>query len=85
MFCEEDVVMRMTSSRTVWQFKLLEILSGRSSCDSVTGEYMGHEGRPYCERCYHEKYGVKCAYCLRFISGKVPLSLVILRSLPQSK
>ena len=35
------------------------------------GEYMGHEGRPYCERDYHEKYGVKCAYCQRFISGKV--------------
>ena len=32
---------------------------------------MGHEGRPYCERDYHEKYGVKCAYCQRFISGKV--------------
>ena len=36
-----------------------------------SGEYMGHEGRPYCERDYHEKYGVKCAYCQRFISGKV--------------
>jgi actin-binding LIM protein len=35
------------------------------------GEYMGHEGRPYCEKDYHEKYGVKCAYCNRFISGKV--------------
>lgn len=32
---------------------------------------MGHEGRPYCERCYHEQFGVRCTYCLRFISGKV--------------
>ena len=32
---------------------------------------MGHEGLPYCERCYHEKYGVRCTYCHRFISGKV--------------
>ena len=35
------------------------------------GEYMGHEGKPYCEKCYHERYGVKCAYCQRFIAGKV--------------
>ena len=35
------------------------------------GEYMGHEGKPYCEKDYHERYGVKCAYCQRFIAGKV--------------
>ena len=31
------------------------------------GEYMGHEGRPYCERCYHEKFGVRCTYCHRSV------------------
>merc|ERR1711884_87458 len=25
----------------------------------------------YCEGCYHEKFGVRCTYCHRFISGKV--------------
>jgi len=26
---------------------------------------------PYCEKCYQKGFGVKCAYCSRFISGKV--------------
>ena len=49
----------------IWCFKC-------TTCSVLLhGEYMGHEGRPYCEKDYHEKYGVKCAYCNRFISGKV--------------
>ena len=49
----------------IWCFKC-------SACDVLLhGEYMGHEGKPYCEKDYHDKYGVKCAYCQRFISGKV--------------
>ncbi|XP_014251095.1 actin-binding LIM protein 3-like isoform X3 [Cimex lectularius] len=35
------------------------------------GEYMGKDGEPYCEKDYHKNFGVKCAYCSRFISGKV--------------
>ena len=35
------------------------------------GEYMGKDGRPYCERDYQREFGVKCTYCRRFISGKV--------------
>lgn len=49
----------------IWCFKC-------TTCNVLLhGEYMGHEGRPYCEKDYHERYGVKCAYCQRFISGKV--------------
>lgn len=49
----------------IWCFKC-------TACQVLLhGEYMGHEGRPYCERCYHEKFGVRCTYCHRFISGKV--------------
>lgn len=49
----------------IWCFKC-------TACNVLLhGEYMGHEGKPYCEKDYHEKYGVKCAYCQRFISGKV--------------
>ena len=49
----------------IWCFKC-------TTCNVLLhGEYMGHEGRPYCEKDYHERYGVKCAYCHRFISGKV--------------
>jgi len=49
----------------IWCFKC-------TACSVLLhGEYMGHEGNPYCEKDYHEKYGVKCAYCQRFISGKV--------------
>ncbi|XP_045506643.1 actin-binding LIM protein 2 isoform X3 [Colias croceus] len=41
-------------------------------CGAVLqGEYMGRNGVPYCERDYQRLYGVRCAYCQRFISGKV--------------
>lgn len=29
------------------------------------------DGVPYCEKDYQKQFGVKCAYCSRFISGKV--------------
>lgn len=32
---------------------------------------MGKDGVPYCEKDYQKAFGVKCAYCNRFISGKV--------------
>ncbi|XP_017768153.1 PREDICTED: actin-binding LIM protein 3-like isoform X3 [Nicrophorus vespilloides] len=49
----------------VWCFKC-------GTCDVVLhGEYMGRDGKPYCEKDYHTQFGVKCAYCNRFISGKV--------------
>ncbi|XP_071542750.1 actin-binding LIM protein 2-like [Panulirus ornatus] len=35
------------------------------------GEYMGKDGLPYYEKDYQAQFGVKCAYCNRFISGKV--------------
>lgn len=42
------------------------------NCTAVlNGEYMGKDGVPYCEKCYQKSFGVKCAYCNRFISGKV--------------
>ncbi|XP_049880575.1 actin-binding LIM protein 3 isoform X3 [Pectinophora gossypiella] len=37
----------------------------------LQGEYMGRGGVPYCERDYQRLYGVRCAYCQRYISGKV--------------
>lgn len=32
---------------------------------------MGKDGSPYCEKDYQKSFGVKCAYCDRYISGKV--------------
>lgn len=32
---------------------------------------MARDGLPYCEKHYQSAYGVRCAYCQRFISGKV--------------
>ncbi|KAF4533454.1 hypothetical protein B566_EDAN001180 [Ephemera danica] len=49
----------------VWCFKC-------QACDTVLhGEYMGKDGIPYCEKDYQKQFGVKCAYCSRYISGKV--------------
>ncbi|XP_065215240.1 actin-binding LIM protein 3-like isoform X3 [Planococcus citri] len=49
----------------VWCFKC-------HTCNAVLhGEYMGKDGVPYCEKDYQKLFGVKCAYCTRFISGKV--------------
>ncbi|XP_023317094.1 actin-binding LIM protein 2 isoform X1 [Trichogramma pretiosum] len=49
----------------VWCFKC-------HTCDAVLhGEYMGKDGVPYCEKDYQKQFGVKCAYCQRYISGKV--------------
>lgn len=49
----------------VWCFKC-------SECSAVLqGEYMSHEGKPYCLRDYNAKYGVRCYECDKFIAGKV--------------
>ncbi|XP_063369187.1 actin-binding LIM protein 3 [Cydia amplana] len=37
----------------------------------LQGEYMGRGGAPYCERDYQRLFGVRCAYCNRYIAGKV--------------
>ncbi|CAG9134510.1 unnamed protein product [Plutella xylostella] len=42
------------------------------ACGQVLqGEYMGRGGTPYCERDYQRLFGVRCAHCDRYISGKV--------------
>ncbi|KAI8423368.1 hypothetical protein MSG28_014369 [Choristoneura fumiferana] len=42
------------------------------ACGAVLqGEYMGRGGAPYCERDYQRLFGVRCAYCQRYIAGKV--------------
>lgn len=44
------------------------------ACGTVLqGEYMGRGGAPYCERDYQRLFGVRCAYCRRYIAGKVRL------------
>nr|CAD7458682.1 unnamed protein product [Timema tahoe] len=49
----------------IWCFKC-------HTCGVVLhGEYMGKDGIPYCEKDYQKQFGVKCAYCNRYISGKV--------------
>ncbi|XP_053619615.1 actin-binding LIM protein 3 isoform X4 [Plodia interpunctella] len=45
-------------------------LCGECGC-VLQGEYMGRGGVPYCERDYQRLHGVRCAYCQRYISGKV--------------
>ncbi|ODN01148.1 Actin-binding LIM protein 1 [Orchesella cincta] len=49
----------------IWCFKC-------KACETILhGEYMGKDGVPYCEKDYQKNFGVRCAYCYRFISGKV--------------
>lgn len=49
----------------IWCFKC-------HACGVVLhGEYLGKDGLPYCEKDYQQQFGVRCAHCDRFISGKV--------------
>ncbi|XP_055613081.1 actin-binding LIM protein 1-like isoform X6 [Uranotaenia lowii] len=49
----------------IWCFKC-------NACGiTLSGEYMGKDGVPYCEKDFQKSFGVKCAYCNRYISGKV--------------
>ncbi|XP_071827092.1 actin-binding LIM protein 2-like isoform X3 [Apostichopus japonicus] len=49
----------------VWCFKC-------TVCKKVlSGEYMGRDGKPYCDRDYHRLYGIKCSLCEVYITGKV--------------
>lgn len=46
------------------EFNCLECLVDEIFC-------ICRDGVPYCEKDYQKQFGVKCAYCSRFISGKV--------------
>ncbi|XP_035907143.1 actin-binding LIM protein 2 isoform X3 [Anopheles stephensi] len=49
----------------IWCFKC-------NACGTtLNGEYMGKDGVPYCEKDFQKSFGVKCAHCNRYISGKV--------------
>lgn len=37
----------------------------------LAGEYMGRDGKPYCEKDYQTEFGVTCAGCGGYIIGKV--------------
>nr|XP_027234715.1 actin-binding LIM protein 1-like isoform X1 [Penaeus vannamei] len=68
--CKEELVegqalIALDQQWHIWCFKC-------AACNTVLhGEYMGKDGMPYCEKDYQAQFGVKCAYCNRFISGKV--------------
>ncbi|RWS24297.1 actin-binding LIM protein 2-like protein [Leptotrombidium deliense] len=68
--CEEEIqegqaLVALDQQWHVWCFRC-------TTCKIVLhGEYMGKEGLPYCERDYQKQFGVKCAHCDRYITGKV--------------
>ncbi|XP_037891760.1 actin-binding LIM protein 3 isoform X5 [Glossina fuscipes] len=65
MLKEGQALVALDRQWHVWCFRC-------KACTTVlNGEYMGKDGVPYCEKCYQKSFGVKCAYCNRFISGKV--------------
>lgn len=60
-----QVLLALGDQWHVWCFKC-------SECGAVLqGEYMSHEGRPFCIRDYNLKYGVQCYECDKYIAGKV--------------
>ncbi|XP_073969483.1 actin binding LIM protein Uncoordinated 115a isoform X4 [Rhodnius prolixus] len=62
---EGQAVIALDRQWHVWCFKCTD-------CGvPLHGEFMGKDGEPYCEKDYHKHFGVKCAYCSRYISGKV--------------
>ncbi|XP_045455249.1 actin-binding LIM protein 2 [Melitaea cinxia] len=63
--CEGQALVALERQWHTWCFAC-------GQCGAVLqGEYMGRAGVPYCERDYQRLYGVRCAYCQRYISGKV--------------
>eukprot|EP00118_Oscarella_pearsei_P006236 m.28320 g.28320 ORF g.28320 m.28320 type:complete len:507 (+) comp30679_c0_seq2:93-1613(+) len=68
--CDEDidsekVLIALDKSWHIWCFKC-------HHCNCLlAGEYMGKDGLPYCEKDYQSLFGVKCARCEEFITGKV--------------
>lgn len=36
----------------------------------ISGSYATHQGRPYHDACYNERFGLKCGVCAQSISGK---------------
>ncbi|XP_040191304.1 actin-binding LIM protein 2 isoform X1 [Rana temporaria] len=37
----------------------------------LKAEYISKDGIPYCEMDYHDKFGIKCDHCEKFITGRV--------------
>jgi hypothetical protein len=42
-----------------------------STCNAFRFFIFFRDGVPYCEKDYQKLFGVRCAYCNRYISGKV--------------
>ncbi|CAG0915423.1 unnamed protein product [Notodromas monacha] len=62
---EGQALIAMDKQWHVWCFQC-------ATCSAMLhGEYMGKDGKPYCEKDYQKLFGIRCAYCQRFISGKV--------------
>nr|XP_006008061.1 PREDICTED: actin-binding LIM protein 2 isoform X4 [Latimeria chalumnae] len=41
-------------------------------CEKVLrAEYISKDGVPYCENDYHEKFGIRCDHCEKYITGRV--------------
>ncbi|XP_043216277.1 actin-binding LIM protein 1-like isoform X4 [Amphibalanus amphitrite] len=62
---ESQALIALDKPWHIWCFKC-------TTCQALLhGEYMTRDGKPFCEKHYQAEYGVKCAYCQRYISGKV--------------
>ncbi|RWS12503.1 actin-binding LIM protein 2-like protein, partial [Dinothrombium tinctorium] len=68
--CDEEIqdgnpLVALDKHWHIWCFKC-------ANCKTVLhGEYLGKDGLPYCEKDFHKLFGVKCAHCDRYITGKV--------------
>ncbi|XP_072025777.1 actin-binding LIM protein 2-like isoform X3 [Amphiura filiformis] len=68
--CEKDIneSQALIALDKHWHMDCFRCLSCKVQ---LAGEYMGRDGKPYCEKDYQRLFGVRCSQCEQFITGKV--------------
>ncbi|CAH3140120.1 unnamed protein product [Pocillopora meandrina] len=68
--CGEDIRSGQSLLALEKQWHLWCFTCTKCAC-LLAGEYMGRDGKPYCEKDYQAEFGVTCAGCGGYIIGKV--------------
>lgn len=68
--CEEEIRSGQSLLALEKQWHLWCFTCSKCGC-LLAGEYMGRDGKPFCEKDYQAEFGVTCAGCGGYIIGKV--------------